>query len=507
MADRPPFPTDESFRAQRRHWLPRAFAVGLGGQGAPGVGASRNNGRGAAKPGCLRSSGGRWVVAARLVRLEQVLGGRVDELSWAVLEDMVEQGAPEALDLDFKQEHYGNSDSDKRELCKDVAALANTSGGVILIGVAEGDGAASGLAPVPFSDVDERRYRQVAANGVLPLPRFDLLRVASPSDPASGVLAIVVPRSPLAPHAVVVNDGLRYPRRHGSTTLYLTEPEVASAYRQRFSLGPERLGLVVQRERELLDRLDQKEPWLVATLVPDLDGHMVVDRASLREFQTKTSGQAAQMPWYGANYLHCGAGFRRLWAHGGTDSEDQSGFVRWCALELHADGAGTYAVQLGDRARTPHGGEAAYVLLDDEAIAASILTALERLSQHAWESGAGGLANLRVRAWSARNDKRVALSHSRNFGGGQYAPAVPPPQGVDVSAPIDSLYPPGPELVMVASTILRDIAQSLGVPEVGQLDVDGKVRRRYWGQGVQNHMKAWCEARGVEFTEDQPAGV
>lgn len=36
----------------------------------------------------------------------------------------------------------------------------------------------------------------------------------------------------------------------------------------------------------------------------------------------------------------------------------------------------------------------------------------------------------------------------------------------------------------------------------------GKVQRRpHWGQGVQNGMRNWREARRVEFTEDVPPGV
>ncbi|MGP3989126.1 hypothetical protein [Streptomyces sp. 3N207] len=35
---------------------------------------------------------------------------------------------PEDFDLDFKTELYGRSDSAKRDLCGDVAAMANTSG-------------------------------------------------------------------------------------------------------------------------------------------------------------------------------------------------------------------------------------------------------------------------------------------------------------------------------------------------------------------------------------------
>jgi hypothetical protein len=67
------------------------------------------------------------------------------------------------------------------------------------------------------------------------MPVFDIMRLEDPARPGHGFVLIAVLRSPLAPHAVIVNDGLRYPRRNGATTRYLSEPEVAAAYRDRFT--------------------------------------------------------------------------------------------------------------------------------------------------------------------------------------------------------------------------------------------------------------------------------
>ncbi|WP_146173749.1 hypothetical protein [Saccharothrix carnea] len=61
--------------------------------------------------------------------------------------------------------------------------------------------------------------------------------VQNPDRPGTGFILIAVPRSPLGPHAVVVNDSLRYPRRHGRMTTYLSESDVAQAHRDRFT-GP-----------------------------------------------------------------------------------------------------------------------------------------------------------------------------------------------------------------------------------------------------------------------------
>lgn len=67
-------------------------------------------------------------------RLEGLLGGSLDAVTAASVRGLVEVGVAEAFDLDFKSTHYGRGDSEKRDLAGDVAALANTAGGLIVIG-------------------------------------------------------------------------------------------------------------------------------------------------------------------------------------------------------------------------------------------------------------------------------------------------------------------------------------------------------------------------------------
>jgi len=80
-------------------------------------------------------------------RLETVLGAPVDELSARNIEVLAGNGVSEAFDLDFKGTLYGNSDKERRDLCGDVAALANTSGGVIIVGVEEDEHAIAAATP------------------------------------------------------------------------------------------------------------------------------------------------------------------------------------------------------------------------------------------------------------------------------------------------------------------------------------------------------------------------
>ncbi|MBO3750909.1 ATP-binding protein [Streptosporangiaceae bacterium NEAU-GS5] len=72
-------------------------------------------------------------------RLEMIFGERAsrETLTWAHLEALTTALVPEAEDLDFKRDLYGNSDKDRRALTTDAAAMANTQGGIIVLGIGE----------------------------------------------------------------------------------------------------------------------------------------------------------------------------------------------------------------------------------------------------------------------------------------------------------------------------------------------------------------------------------
>src|SRR6266851_2620965 len=219
------------------------------------------------------------MVALRSRRLQALLGTPLDDLQYQHLEALVTNHVSEALDLDFKATLYGNADKDRRALATDVAALANTAGGLLVLGIEEDRQARAVAAPgVAVSDDEVRRVLQVVGSLVVPLPVFDPLPVPKPGEPGRGFLAVAVPRSPLAPHAVIVNQDLRFPRRNGTTTRYLSEPEVAAAYRERLADAQRQSSRIEEVEREAVVRLDASRlPWVVVTLVPDLPGDLSIN--------------------------------------------------------------------------------------------------------------------------------------------------------------------------------------------------------------------------------------
>ncbi|MGW7425866.1 AlbA family DNA-binding domain-containing protein [Streptomyces sp. NPDC054813] len=206
--------------------------------------------------------------------LHRAIGVPPGPVTAEMLEQAVALGLSEAEDLDWKQD--ADDVKDNRETAKDFAALANARGGLIITGVRE-DGAdhAAELLGVP----DERagslvdKFRQVATSLVRPfIPAFKVYAVPLSASPGRSAVVVEVPRSPEAPHLVVVDkEVMRYPKRVGTDTPWLGESELEAAYGRRFALRQDAQIHLQRLYDELRHRSLQQDPrrvWVVVTAVP-----------------------------------------------------------------------------------------------------------------------------------------------------------------------------------------------------------------------------------------------
>ena len=451
------------------------------------------------------------VAALRSRRLETLLGARLDQLTPEHIASLVGNGVAEDFDLDFKRQLYGSGESDKKALASDVAAMANTAGGLIIIGVEEdGQARATAAHGVEISDGETGRMRQIVAAGVSPLPTFDIIPVRTVDDAAAGYYVIAVPRSPGAPHAVLINYALRFPRRNGSTTYYLTEPEVAAAYRDRQAGVARQLDRAKDVEEEAAAGMDRDaRAWVLTSLVPDLPGDMAVTTAAFRQFEAETVGKAVvAIAGENLQFMRARVGRRRFVA---TGSNSDSPLAHWASMELHADGAGTFAVELVDLfdprmtiTGTDEGSKRRW--LSDEAITIGVLSGVLRLARHARDRAAsGGNALVRARLLLPIESNPIEIGHTRAHGFPETRSRIaiqgklPSAESV---ASLDEIADPGPALVSVTARLGDELGQSFGVTELGQLSPSGEVRRKYWGGGRQTQIVAWANGCGVVVTDD-----
>jgi hypothetical protein len=130
-----------------------------------------------------------------------MLSKRIDQLTVQDLEDLVNTRQSENQRLEFKQEINFKDREDKKEVLRDLTALANTQGGFYVIGVEEDKGEATALTGIELSDPDKYKLQleQVIRDNLEPrllglqIKHFEL---------STGKFAVVifVPRSSFPPH-------------------------------------------------------------------------------------------------------------------------------------------------------------------------------------------------------------------------------------------------------------------------------------------------------------------
>ncbi|WP_330242606.1 AlbA family DNA-binding domain-containing protein [Streptomyces sp. NBC_00525] len=156
--------------------------------------------------------------------------------------DMVRQAAANNLeesdDLDWK-EMLPQPPRDGRwnELAKDVAAMANTRGGLIIFGVQDKTTALTGI---DAETANPQQYTQWIRNHVHPyLPDLDISVL---TDDVKSILVVDVPASEMAPHFVyggAARDKEQQtavvPYRDHDHTAWMAEHQIERAYRDRFA--------------------------------------------------------------------------------------------------------------------------------------------------------------------------------------------------------------------------------------------------------------------------------
>jgi predicted HTH transcriptional regulator len=136
-------------------------------------------------------------MAVSFPRVEAALGGTsIAAADEETLQILVDGQVREDTEIEFKSATYGTSDRSRRDLAVDVAALANSLGGVIFLGVREEGGIAVELSPVPLDEGEEIRMRQILASRVAPPPQIEILRLELRDDPAHGYYLLAVRSAP-----------------------------------------------------------------------------------------------------------------------------------------------------------------------------------------------------------------------------------------------------------------------------------------------------------------------
>ncbi|WP_165609060.1 helix-turn-helix domain-containing protein [Mycolicibacterium fortuitum] len=177
----------------------------------------------------------------------------------------------ESDDLDWKSELPPQSGLAQTDVPKDIAAMANSGGGMIVYGVTEDQKAATGRQDTgDFTEDHERTYRRVAITAITP-PVFGLQVHRLGTD--TRAVAVAVPASVDGPHLIYKNDYFGAPVRNHADTEWMKERQIEAMYRARFDEQ--------RRSTEAIDALyaeaaagrdTANRAWLVAVAHPRIPG-------------------------------------------------------------------------------------------------------------------------------------------------------------------------------------------------------------------------------------------
>lgn len=167
--------------------------------------------------------------------LHRWLGREPEDVSVALLDAAVEAAVGEKADLDFKLTPPPSRHLAESDIVKDIAAMANSGGGMIVFGVRDVGSRATeapGVTEDFTTDTYVRDLRRVALNRISP-PVLGLKPLTF-SDGSRHGLAVIVPETGEAPHLIFSGDSFRAPYRNGPDTAWMDERMIEAAYRSRF---------------------------------------------------------------------------------------------------------------------------------------------------------------------------------------------------------------------------------------------------------------------------------
>lgn len=285
--------------------------------------------------------------------LHRALGRAPGPLTDHLLDDAVALGVEETDDLDWKGELPPQKGLAQTDFPKDVAAMANSAGGLIVYGVRESQGAAAERVDVgEFDEGYERSLRSAAIPAISP-PVFGL-NVYRLSSHGNRTVVVEVPSSVDGPHLIYRNEYFGAPVRNDSDTVWMKERQIEAMYRARFDEQ--------RHASEALDNLfaesaagrdTDKRAWMVAVAhprVPHYGDRLTREQAgdvlkAAAPLALAFADRRGVHPLENVDVLNPRPGLRR-WVAVNTATTDRS---RWreAWVSIHHDGSVTLAAAVG----------------------------------------------------------------------------------------------------------------------------------------------------------------
>ncbi|MEV0650000.1 ATP-binding protein [Phytomonospora sp. NPDC050363] len=214
-------------------------------------------------------------MSAQWTAVHEFLGLSFGELTFGDLDRAITADMPESDHFDWKKAlPYVPAPGRWNEFCKDVTAMANTRGGLLVYGVSDA---------IEYEGIDVAVARQQVAtyaqwlrNHVQPyLAGVDFAFLEPQPATGKGLMLVHVPASPAAPHLVYggtdkEKSQLAFvpPWRDRDHTAWMSQAQLERAYADRFARA-DQIAVDLREAAEVVDGvIGEDEVWVVVTARP-----------------------------------------------------------------------------------------------------------------------------------------------------------------------------------------------------------------------------------------------
>lgn len=301
----------------------------------------------------MESSARLYAGSMTFTAIHRALGLAPAPLSEEMLDAAVSAGVVETNDLDWKSELPPAKGLPQTDFPKDVAAMANSGGGVLVFGVRDHQKAARDRVDV--GEVDEAYERSLLSAAITaitpPVFRLKVVRLGAEGNRA---IIVEVPASVDGPHLIYKNDYFAAPVRNDADTVWMKERQIEAMYRARFD---ER-----RHATEVLDNLygeaavgrdSDNRAWLIAVAhprIPRFRGPLTREEAhrvlkTTKDLALVYAGRGGIHPIESVDRDNPRPGLRRWVAM--NSATDERSIWRESWMSIHHDGSVTLAAAVG----------------------------------------------------------------------------------------------------------------------------------------------------------------
>jgi hypothetical protein len=202
--------------------------------------------------------------------LHRLLGRDPGPITDELIDAAVAAGLRETSDLDWKDRLPPQKGLTETDFPKDVAAMANCGGGVLVYGVQEAEKVATARSDAGEVDEHWERALQAAAVSAIRPPVLGL-DIHTVGEVGARAVVVIVPATTEGPHLIFRNQFFGAPIRNDADTAWMTERQIESAYRTRL----EERRRAAEALTDLYDEAETNwttgaQAWLIAVAHPRL---------------------------------------------------------------------------------------------------------------------------------------------------------------------------------------------------------------------------------------------